>query len=296
MTVSSMTGFARASGEEGGFSWTWELRSVNAKGLDVRARLGPGFEGLDGAVRARAAKKMRRGNINLTLTLARGGDATAYRINDVMLEQVIEALPDIQRRLPNVRPPSADGILSVRGVIEAVDQDVPESDRETLEGVVLAGLDRAFDALVAARRDEGARLHGVLVTQVDEIERLTAEAKGLAATRPEAIRARLAEQVQQLCENIAEVSEDRLAQEAAILMTKADVREELDRLAAHVEEARALLAVNEAVGRKLDFLCQEFNREANTLCSKSGDVALTKVGLGLKAVIDQLREQVQNVE
>ena len=296
VTISSMTGFARIGGEAGKSSWSWEIRSVNAKGLDVRVRLPQGFDGMDQAVRTHIAGKLHRGNINLTLTLSHGFEAASYRINEAMLGQVMDILPDIQRRLPDARPPSADGILNVRGVIETEEQTLGETERANLEAAMLGDLDRGVDELVAARQGEGARLSATLQGQMDEIARLVAEAGTHAATRPEAIRARLADQIKALMDDVSGLSEERLAQEAAILMTKADVREELDRLSAHVDEARDLLAAPGAVGRKLDFLCQEFNREANTLCSKSQDVALTRTGLALKAVIEQFREQVQNIE
>lgn len=295
-TISSMTGFARVAGEGEAHAWSWEIRSVNAKGLDVRARLVPGFEALDAKLRVAAGRHLHRGNISLTLSLSGSGDASGFRVNRAVLDQVFEALPEIQARFPAMRPPSADGILGIRGVMEPVSETLDDETRNTLEGLILKSLDEAFMELGEARRREGARLADVLSGQVDEIDRLLAEAKGLAATLPAAISGRLNDQVKALVENISDISEDRLAQEAAILMTKADVREELDRLEAHVAEARTLLATDGAIGRKLDFLCQEFNRESNTLCSKSSDMALTRVALALKTVIDQLREQVQNVE
>ena len=295
-TLQSMTGFARTQGQGEGHAWTWEVRSVNAKGLDVRSRLVPGFESLDAKVREGAARHFRRGNLNLTLTLTGTAEASGYRINQAVLDQVFETMMSIQDRLPGMRPPSPDGILNVRGVLEPVQETLAEDRREALESLILKSLDEAFGELATTRKREGARLLEVLEGQVREIERLAGEAEGLAATQPAAIKARLAEQVKSLVEGSADIPKDRLAQEAAILMTKADVREELDRLKAHTEEARALLGTEGAIGRKLDFLCQEFNRESNTLCSKSSDVALTRVGLALKAVIDQLREQVQNVE
>lgn len=291
-----MTGFAREHGYDDHCSWTWEVKSVNGKGRDVRSRLPQGLEELDAPVRDRIAKGFRRGNFNVQLTVAWTGPLGGYRINTDMLDQVIALVPGIQAKVPDAAPPSVDGLLSLRGVIEPVDDMVPEDKRAELDAALLAGLDEALARLSAMRAEEGARLLAVLSGQVDEIERLQARAAALASTQPDAIRKRLAEQVAALVEDAGTLDQERLAQEAALLMTKADIREELDRLSAHVAAARELLAVDEPVGRKLDFLCQEFNREANTLCSKSWDRELTAIGLDLKTVIDQLREQVQNIE
>lgn len=292
-----MTGFARAQGYDDGCSWAWEIKSVNGKGLDVRFRLPYGFEALEPGARERIAARFRRGNVQGSLQVSRAESQARFRINADVLEEVIALLPEIQRRLPEARAPSIDGLLGLRGVIEPVDDAAGQAAaREALEDALLAGLEVAIDQLAATRRDEGGRLAAVIEDHLTAIARLSAKAEALAATQPDAIRQRLNEQVAALIEAVPALPEERLAQEAALLMTKADVREELDRLAAHLEAARALMAEGGAVGRRLDFLCQEFNREANTLCSKSIDVELTRIGLDLKAAVEQLREQVQNVE
>lgn len=296
MPLTSMTGFAREHGYDAHCSWTWELKSVNGKGRDVRFRLPPGLEELEAPVRERVAKTFQRGhfyvNLSVTWTAADGG----YRINTDLLDRIIALVPDIQDRVPDARPPSVDGLLGLRGIIEVAETGLPEDSRDGVLKGLLDGFDAAISALAAMRGEEGARLHAVMADQLNTIEALQAQAAALAATQPDALRKRLADQIAQLVADTDAVPEDRLAQEAAILMTKADIREELDRLTAHVAAARDHMAADGAVGRKLDFLCQEFNREANTLCSKSWDTALTAIGLELKAVIDQYREQVQNIE
>jgi uncharacterized protein (TIGR00255 family) len=291
-----MTGFSRGQGHDDSFSWTWEIKSVNAKGLDVRARLPSGFENLEQPARERIAKRFNRGAFNLGLSIRNVLAAGTFQVNREALDQVLSLLPDIRERFPDAGPPSIDGLLSLRGVVESVEEELSEDARQALETGILASLETVLDALAAMRGQEGARLAPVLDAHLDAIARLCAEAEDLAATQPEALRQRLRTQVTELLEAAPALSEDRLAQEAALLAAKADVREELDRLAAHHTAVRALLGRDGAVGRKLDFLCQELNREANTLCAKSADVALTRVGLDLKAAIEQLREQVQNIE
>ena len=296
MAISSMTGFARTEGQSAGCSWTWEVRSVNGKGLEVRSRLPAGFEALEPQVRQRIAGTLKRGNIGANLTVAWIERPAGVRVNTEALHQIVALLPDIQRRLPDCLPPSPDGLLNLRGIIEIVDEQPTEETRAALDEAILDGLDRALGSLAAMRRDEGARMATVLEGHLGRIAGLCREANGLAAAQPAAIMARLVEQVGALISTIPALPEDRLAQEVALLATKADLREELDRLKAHHEAARALLAGDGPVGRKLEFLCQEFNREANTLCAKSVDVQLTRVGIDIKATIDQLREQVQNIE
>jgi uncharacterized protein (TIGR00255 family) len=291
-----MTGFARTEGQSAGCSWTWEVRSVNGKGLEVRSRLPAGFEALEPQVRQRIAGTLKRGNIGANLTVAWIERPAGVRVNTEALHQIVALLPDIQRRLPDCLPPSPDGLLNLRGIIEIVDEQPTEETRAALDEAILDGLDRALGSLAAMRRDEGARMATVLEGHLGRIAGLCHEASGLAAAQPAAIMARLVEQVGALISTIPALPEDRLAQEVALLATKADLREELDRLKAHHEAARALLAGDGPVGRKLEFLCQEFNREANTLCAKSADVQLTRVGIDIKATIDQLREQVQNIE
>ena len=296
MPISSMTGFARAEGHEDDFSWTWEVKSVNGKGLDVRCRLPAGLEGVEQPARARIAKRFRRGNINLALTVRWNQVRGSYRVNQAVLDDILSLLPEIRERFPDAGPPHVEGLLALRGVIEPVEDEPSEEARQAAETALLAGLDEALESLASMRDQEGARLASVLTTHLDGIGRLCAEAEGLAAAQPDAIKERLRIQVAALLDAIPALPEERLAQEAALLMAKADVREELDRLKAHRDAARDLMGGDGAIGRKLDFLCQEFNREANTLCSKSVDLALTRVGIELKAGVEQLREQVQNIE
>ncbi|MSO53728.1 MAG: YicC family protein [Rhodospirillales bacterium] len=292
-----MTGFARAQGERNGAAWSWEAKSVNSKGLDIRCRVPAGFESVEIQARERSTKRFKRGNVSLGLTLTRATGA-GVRVNREILAQIIALLPEIARQVPSAEPPRLDGILGIRGVIEPLPEAEAESEdeRRATEGAVLASLDVALEQLATGRAQEGARLHEVLDGHVAEMVRLCAAAETFAAMQPEAIRERLRTQVRDLLGAAPSLSEDRLLQEVALLWTKADIREELDRLKAHLAATKELLHEGVAVGRRLDFLCQELNREANTLCSKSADVELTRVGLGLKAAIEQFREQVQNVE
>jgi len=295
VTVLSMTGFARTAGAAGDYSWSWELKSVNSRGLDLRCRLHGGLDALEVAARAAATKRFHRGNVTMNLTMNRPGATAEIRINEDVLGAVLAAAAELAKRI-DAPPPSVDGLLAMRGVLETVEREDSEAERKTLEAGVLATLDEALDGLATDRASEGRRLDGIVAGQIETIAELTAAAGQLAAVQPAALKARLQRQVAALLDNADGLAEDRLLQEAAVLATKADVREELDRLAAHVDAARELLADQGAVGRRLDFLAQEFNREANTLCSKSQDAALTKVGIELKTVIDQFREQAQNIE
>ncbi len=290
-----MTGFARAAGRLGARGWTWELRSVNARGLDLRLRLPPGFEALEGPARNAVAEKFRRGAVSLNLQVTTDAGAAAYRINTPMIEQLIGIAEAFKGRVDPAAP-RLDALLAVRGVVEPVEEDEDEAARERRQQAMLATLGEALGQLVAARAAEGARLEVLLAQRLAEIEALGARAAGAAATQPAAIRARLKQQVEELLAAQPALPEDRLLQEAALVASKADIREELDRLTAHVSAARDLLKRGGAVGRQLDFLCQEFNREANTLCSKSADLELTRIGLDLKTAIEQLREQAANVE
>lgn len=291
-----MTGFARADGTAEDCAWAWEAKSVNGKGLDVRVRLPRGFDALEPQTRERVAKRFKRGNVSLNLDLTWTRPLATVRVNDDVLEQVLDAIPRVLEARPDAAPPSVDGILGLRGVLEQIDEEPGADARAALEADLLAGLDQALEQLADVREGEGQRLGGVLHDQLADIETLAEQAGDLAALQPDAIRKRLAEQVEMLTHDMAALDAERLAQEAALLMTKADVREELDRLSAHIAAARDLLGSGDPVGRRLDFLCQEFNREANTLCSKSSDTELTRIGLELKAVIEQFREQVQNIE
>ncbi|MBV9990658.1 MAG: YicC family protein [Alphaproteobacteria bacterium] len=295
MALVSMTGFSDAQGAGGGVRWRWEVKSVNGRGFDLRLRMPPGFEGIEPAARVLASERVRRGSIQATLTLEASDGVRGLRIDAAALASAVRIAKEVAAET-GLAPASIDGLLALKGVI-VQDDGLPTDDaaRAQRDAAVLESLASAFDALSRARKSEGLKLGALLEAQIADIARLTAEAGALAATQPQAMRDRLAIQLRELLES-NQVAEDRLAQEVALLALRGDVREELDRLGAHVQEARALLGSGEAVGRKLDFLAQEFNREANTLCSKSADIALTRVGLALKAAIDQFREQAQNVE
>ena len=295
MTLVSMTGFAEAPGANGTLRWRWEVKSVNGRGLDLRLRIPPGFDSVEPAARMLAGERFRRGNIQATLNLEPQESARGLRIDPAALSSAVRIAKEIAAET-GLAPAHVDGLLALKGVIvqdEGIVLDQPA--RAARDAALLESLAYAFDALAKARATEGAKLAYVLQNHVRDIANLTAEAGKLAAAQPEALRERLQAQLKDLIGS-APVSEDRIAQEVALLAAKADVREELDRLIAHTQEARALIGSGDGVGRKLDFLAQEFNREANTLCSKSSDVVLTRVGLALKAAIDQFREQAQNVE
>lgn len=294
MPLASMTGFARA---EGGSicRWAWEVRSVNGKGLDVRLRLPSGFEHLEAAARERIAGAVGRGNVQATLSVQTNGGTVRIRINDDVLAEAIAAMERIRERI-DVSPPTLDGLLSVKGVVETIEAEHDEERRVALAAELLSGLDAALVALAADRAREGEAIGAVLAARLAEVERLRGAVEVSPARTPEAIRARLAEQVAALLNAAPALDPDRLHQEAVLLATRADVREELDRLEAHVAAARDLLRQGGPIGRRLDFLGQEFNRETNTLCAKSNDRSVTALGLELKAVVDQFREQVQNLE
>jgi uncharacterized protein (TIGR00255 family) len=291
MSIASMTGFARAEAAKGERHWVWELRSVNGRGLDLRCRLPAGYDALDAPARAAAAERCRRGNISITLTELRE-QRPRLRINREALDQVIALAEELKDQVA-AAPPQLDGLLALPGVIERVEiEEDPASHTELL----LIRLNEAFDALKAMRLAEGERLTDLALSHIGEIDRLTGAARRIATTQPAAIAERLTQQLAALLGQTPLPGPERLAQEAALFAAKADVREELDRLSAHVAAARALIQGGGAIGRKLDFLCQEFNREANTLCSKAADVELTRIGLDLKVAIEQLREQIQNIE
>ncbi|MAM93546.1 YicC/YloC family endoribonuclease [Parvibaculum sp.] len=296
MPLNSMTGFARVEGAHGAVRWHWELRSVNGKGLDARLRLPAGLDGIEAKLRTELARHLKRGNCQINLVLERTGEAAPLRVNRAALQVVLEAIEDLQKNI-EVMPPRPEAILALKGVLEnAEDVAADEDAKSALEAALTASFAEGAKALAEARAQEGAKLEAVLTGHIDEIERLTRAAADCPAAAPAALQSRLKEQLQELLGDATAIAEDRVAQEAALLATRADIREEIDRLKAHVEQARELLDSKEAVGRRLDFLTQEFNREANTLCSKAADVSLTRIGLDLKAVIDQFREQIQNVE
>jgi uncharacterized protein (TIGR00255 family) len=295
MAIVSMTGFAEAHGSRDGARWRWEAKSVNGRGLDLRLRTPPGFDGIEPAARALAGERFKRGSLQAQLTFESGENARGLKIDPAALAAAVRIAREVASET-GLAPARVDGLLALKGVIvqeEALPIEAPE--RALRDAAIIETLATALDALARARVAEGNKLHAILVAQMNQIDRLTSEAGTLAATQPKALRDKLIAQVQEMLSGSG-IAEDRLAQEAALLAVKADVREELDRLHSHVHEARLLMDSGEAVGRKLDFLAQEFNREANTLCSKSSDIALTRIGLALKAAIDQFREQAQNVE
>ena len=295
--LKSMTGFARADGRQGALAWVWEIRSVNGRGLDLRTRLAPGFDAIEPRIKELAAKRLQRGNLQVNLTVTREAGASEICLNEAVLSQILTAAAQVRALAgDNVAPLSVDALLSQRGVLET--RDATENDAVNLAAydAIVASFDACLDALIAARAAEGGRLATVMADQLAEIERIVATVKASPARSPEAIKTRLAEQVAKLIEASATFDAARLHQEAVLLATRADVEEELQRLTAHIAAARDLLAVHEPVGRKFDFLTQEFNREANTLCSKSNDTDITRLGLTLKTIIDQMREQVANIE
>jgi uncharacterized protein (TIGR00255 family) len=295
MALSSMTGFARGHGVSGPYAWAWEVKSVNGKGLDVRLRLPPGWDAIEARVRAKAAEALARGSIQASLAVERTGVLPVVRINTGVLEAILTTLRQIAPRL-EASPPSLDGLLSLKGVMEVADAEEREEDRHSAESAASAGFAEAISALVEMRRREGAALARVLAARLNKIAGLAQRAELAPGRRPEAIRARLAEHIATLLAQSERFDSDRLHQEAILIATKADIREELDRLAAHVAQARLLIEQGGPVGRRLDFLAQELNREANTLCAKANDVELTNIGMELKATVEQFREQVQNVE
>jgi uncharacterized protein (TIGR00255 family) len=296
MKLQSMTGFSRAAVEHDGAAIAWELKSVNGKTIETRLRLQQGFERLEPQARQAVQKRFSRGNVQATLTVGRAAGAL---VQPVVNEAFLQYLAVLARRLEEqfgVAPASADGLLALRGVLEVPETIETEEQRTAVDAAVLGVLDRALDGLEEARLAEGAALRTVLSAHIDTIEVLALMAEADPSREPAVIRARMAEQVALLMDPSANLDESRLHQEAAFLATKADIREEIDRLKTHVASGRALLDSGGAVGRKLDFLAQDFNRESNTLCSKSNAAAVTAIGLELKAVVDQFREQVQNLE
>jgi uncharacterized protein (TIGR00255 family) len=295
MALSSMTGFARADGVSGSYGWAWELKSVNAKGLELRLRLPPGWDAVEPALRTRAAETLVRGTLHANLNVQRAGVPPVVRVNEPVLAAVIATMRDVARRI-DASPPSIDGILAIKGVIEVIDEDESEAERRAAEAAVIAAFSGALASLAEMRAREGAALAAVLRARLEQIAALVARAEIAPGRRAEAIKARLAEQVAALMDTASRFDPDRLHQEAILIASKADIREELDRLVAHVAQARRLIDTGGPVGRKLDFLSQELNRESNTLCAKSNDVELTNIGLELKSVVEQFREQVQNLE
>jgi uncharacterized protein (TIGR00255 family) len=291
-----MTGFADARGLHGTLRWRWETKSVNGRGLDLRFRAPLGYEGLESGARTLASERFKRGSLQIVLTAAADDAGRGFRVDPVALAEAVRLAKRVADET-GLEPARVDGILALKGVV-AQEENAALNDeaRMARDAAMLESLAGAYDLLNRARSNEGAKLEAIILRQIGEIERLTIEARALALQQPFILRERMMAQLKELIAPGSTVPEERVAQEIAILASRADLSEELDRLAAHCQEARALIAAREPAGRKLDFLAQEFNREANTLCAKSSDIQLTHVGLALKAVIDQLREQVQNVE
>jgi len=294
MTISSMTGFSREAGFTAPFQWHWEIKTVNSKGLDLRLRLPPGFDSLDIPARAAIAKALSRGACYANLTVVRESPTVTARINRELLAYLMETLASLPRP-EAIGPASLDGLLSVRGVIETAEDQEDEAAFAAAQTAILKGLDAALTQLRAMRRGEGASLASFMMQRLDRIEALTQAADASPARQPQAVGEKLRQAVAQL-HDIGRFDETRLYQEAVLLAAKADIREELDRLFSHVGAARKLLTEGGAVGRRLDFLAQEFGRETNTLCAKSNDASLTALGLELKVEVEQMREQAQNIE
>jgi uncharacterized protein (TIGR00255 family) len=291
--ISSMTGFARVEGEGNGISWAWEVKSVNGRSLDLRLRLPPGYDALEGPLRAALGRRLRRGSVSANLTIDRIAPPT-IRINREMLDRVVALVGELAAEV-EAAPPRIDGLIGLRGIIETV-EDEPDDVIEPRQAALVAAWDAVLGRLAQARAEEGARLGAVLTAQLAALAELVAAASATAAAQPAALRARLEQSLAALVDLVPGMPQDRVAQELALLVSRGDIREELDRLRAHIAQVGELLAKDEAVGRQLDFLCQELNREANTLCSKSADIELTRIGLSLKVAIEQFREQVQNLE
>jgi uncharacterized protein (TIGR00255 family) len=295
MALSSMTGFARHHGSSGPYAFEWELKSVNAKGFDFRMRLPPGWDDIETPARKRATELLSRGTVYANLSIKRASATSSVRINDDVLASIMRVASDISKTT-GAAPPSVDGLLAIKGVIEVVEPESDEAELQAAKTAVTASFEQALQSLIEMRKREGTALGQILAQRMDDIEKLAKRAEAAPGRKPEAIKARLAEQIAVLLETSDRFDPDRLSQEAVMIAAKADIREELDRIASHIAQTRELLAKGGAVGRRLDFLAQEFNREVNTTCSKSNDVELTNTGLEMKNVVEQFREQVQNLE
>lgn len=295
MTLNSMTGFSRGEGSCGALRWYWELKSVNGKGLDIRLRLPQGMERLEPDIRAAVGARLVRGSVQVSLQVQRESRMPEVQVNGEILERMLAAAEGLSHRV-QAAPPSIDGLLALKGVVELVEREEDEAQAEAQFAALRESFDAALGDLATARAQEGARIAAVLEGQLQAIADLRDRAAAAPARQPEAIRARLKAQIDRLLETSDAFDPDRLHQEAVLLATRADIQEELDRLGAHVASARELIAGVGASGRRLEFLAQEFNRESNTLCAKANDTELSNIGLELKAVVDQFREQVQNIE
>lgn len=295
MSIKSMTGFARADGTHGSVSWYWEVRSVNGRGLDVRIRLPSGQDHLEQPVRKAVSNHLTRGNVNVQLVVQRDVGEVEIRLNETALKQVLVAAETV-RRMTDGPPVSAETLLQIKGVLEIAEPELEAGEKDALQAALLGSLDEALAEMIASRTVEGGSLASALSGILSQIEALVGKIDRAPSRTPEAIGQRIKEQLARILSDSAELEPSRLHQEAALLAAKADIEEELQRLRAHISAAREHLTRSEPVGRKLDFLTQEFNREANTICSKSNDIDVTRAGLALKAAIEQMREQVQNIE
>ena len=295
MALSSMTGFARSHGASGPYTFEWELKSVNAKGFDLRLRLPQGWDELEAFAKKRAAEMLSRGTVYANFNVKRADALSTVRINEDVLAAVVKVASSLAGKIDAVAP-SIDGLLAIKGVIEVVEPERNEEEDKAATAAAAAAFDEALKSLVAMRRREGEALGQILSQRMDEMETLARKAEAAPGRKAEAIKARLAEQIAALLETSDRFDSDRLNQEALLIAAKADIREELDRIASHVAQTREMISKGGAIGRRLDFLAQEFNREVNTCCSKSNDVELTNTGLEMKNVVEQFREQVQNLE
>jgi uncharacterized protein (TIGR00255 family) len=295
MALSSMTGFARSHGASGPYAFEWELKSVNAKGFDLRLRLPPGWDELEVHAKKRAGEVLARGTVYANFNVKRANALSNVRINEEVLAAVVKVAGELSGKIDAVAP-SVDGLLGIKGVIEVVEPESNEEEDKAARAVAAAAFDEALANLVAMRKREGTVLGQILIQRMDEVEALARKAEAAPGRKPEAVRARLAEQVAALLEASDRFDADRLTQEALLIAAKADIREELDRIASHISQARELIGKGGPIGRRLDFLAQEFHREVNTCCSKSNDIELTNTGLEMKNVVEQFREQVQNLE
>jgi uncharacterized protein (TIGR00255 family) len=293
----SMTGFASGQGEALGLTWSWDLRSVNARGLDIRVRVPDWIDGLEQALRTLITKRLGRGSVTVSLRLQSNGTEAVQELNEAQLDRVLTAMMRIEAeamaRGLSLTASSAADLITVRGVMDSAQQ---QTDPAEIRAKLLADFEPVLDSFIASRRSEGTALVTVLTGQVDQIADLVSRAADVAVARKDEQAERMRAALARVTDAQETVDEQRIAQELALIAVKADVTEEIDRLRTHADAARALLQADGAVGRKLDFLMQEFNREANTLCSKAQSAQLTAVGLELKTVIEQMREQVQNVE
>jgi uncharacterized protein (TIGR00255 family) len=294
-TLSSMTGFARVQGQSDDAHWSWEIKSVNAKGFDLRLRLPQGLDGVEAELRRMMGTVINRGTIHANLELTRLTTTPEIRINDELIAQLLRKLGEAARKA-DLKPPSIDAILSIRGVVETVERQEDEASQARLVSAIIQSLEEAVVALIASRQSEGAVLHDILMQRIDAMEKLVLQAEAHPSRQVEAIKARLASQLSELMEASDSLDPQRLHQEAVLLAVKGDIREELDRLKAHCAQVQDYLQRGGAIGRRMDFLAQELSREINTLCAKSNDIELTKIGMDLKTYVEQLREQVQNVE